>query len=135
MCLSMGPMRVLQICSYTTYCIRNVCSLPILVLVCTVVGIVQVEIGVLQTYSYICCLSLYRKFKHSCSSIVKPTDELHQNTHCGGVVAFSMMQTRESDEPRSMWYSSSARMKASGVTTLSSARRDRMLPSSKVTCN
>ena len=43
-----------------------------------------------------------------------------------------MMQTRLRLEPRSMWYSSSARMKASGVSTLSSTRCDRM-PSSVVT--
>ncbi len=57
----------------------------------------------------------------------------HNSTHCGGVVAFSMMQTSDRELPLSMWYSSSARMKASGVTTFSSACLERMLPSSRVT--
>ncbi len=59
----------------------------------------------------------------------------HNSTHCGGVVAFSMMQTSDRELPLSMWYSSSARMKASGVTTFSSACLERMLPSSRVTWN
>ena len=55
-------------------------------------------------------------------------------THCGGAVAFSMMQTSERLEPLSMWYSSSARMKASGVTTFRSARRD-LIPAAVFTCD
>ncbi len=54
-------------------------------------------------------------------------------TYWGGSVAFSMMQTRLRLDPRSMWYSSSAKIKASGVSTLSSTRCDRM-PSWVVTC-
>ena len=53
-------------------------------------------------------------------------------SYCGGSVAFSIIQTRLKLEPLSMWYSSSAKMKASGVSTLSSTLCDR-IPFSEVT--
>ena len=43
-----------------------------------------------------------------------------------------MMQTRDKLDPLSMWYSSSARMKASGVSTFSSTLLD-WIPVSEVT--
>jgi len=55
-------------------------------------------------------------------------------TYCGGSVAFSMMQTRDRLDPLSMWYSSSANIKASGVSTFSSTLWDWM-PVSDVTWN
>ena len=64
---------------------------------------------------------------------IRPWEKVN-NTHCGGSVAFSMMQTRLRLDLRSMWYSSSAKMKASGVSTFNSTRCERM-PSSVVTYN
>ena len=55
-------------------------------------------------------------------------------TYWGGSMAFSMMQTRLKEEPRSTWYSSSARIKASGVTTFNSDWRLLIPPTSVVTC-
>ena len=45
------------------------------------------------------------------------TNTLYCSTHCGGVGAFSMTQTSEMCDPRSMWYSSPPRMNATGLTT------------------
>ena len=48
-------------------------------------------------------------------------------TYCGGAGAFSITHTKEIWDPRSMWYSSPPRMKASGLTTLKMTFRE-MVP-------
>ena len=50
--------------------------------------------------------------------------ERERETYCGGDGAFSMTQTKEIWDPRSMWYSSPPRMNASGVTTLTWTLRE-----------
>ena len=50
-----------------------------------------------------------------------------RKTYCGGAGAFSITHTSEIWDPRSMWYSSPPRMKASGLTTLKMTFRE-MVP-------
>ena len=84
----------------------------------------------------------YQKFQIWSNNYLKITTTRHfytkfdkwaLKTYWGGSVAFSIMQTRDRLEPVSMWYSSSARMNASGVSTFNSTRCDLMLPSFVVT--
>ena len=59
--------------------------------------------------------------------LTKPAFDIEsweRETYCGGDGAFSMTQTKEIWDPRSMWYSSPPRMNASGVTTLTWTLRE-----------